>query len=153
MISYTELRDIRTQCSHYPRNLMTKHRRHWNDIVSSEQKVGMTQAGRLHLDENFAPNRRRDVHVPEVEPAAECVDYKCLHLGPPSSRPRTNLVLQTAGMGRRFAGFEVGPNRSGLWFLLSAFRLREFDKDYLIRPRHLYYQTNRDKLSEWSCGI
>jgi hypothetical protein len=93
MISDTELRDIGTDRGHNPRDLVTKHRRHWNDIVSSEQKVGMTQAGRLHLDENFAPNRCRDVHFLEVEPAAECVNYKCLHLGPPSRRPRTNLVL------------------------------------------------------------
>jgi hypothetical protein len=47
----------------------------------------------------------------------------------------------------------VFPNRFGLWFLLSALPLRESDKDYLIGPKHLYYQTNRDKVSEWSCGI
>jgi hypothetical protein len=159
MISDTELRDIGTDHGHNPRDLVTQHCRRWNDIVSSEQKVGMTQAGRLHLDENFAPNRGRDVHVLEIEPATECVNYKRLHLWPPCSCRRTSLMFQAGGrgiMGRRFAGFEVlrfPRNRLGLGPLLSAFRLREFDKDYLIRPRHLYYQINRDKLSEWNCGI
>jgi hypothetical protein len=47
VISDTELCDIRTQCKHYPRNLVTKHRRRWNDIVSSEKEVGVTQPKRL----------------------------------------------------------------------------------------------------------
>jgi hypothetical protein len=80
VISDTELRDVRTDCGHDPRDLVTKHRWRWNDIASSEQKVGMTQPGRSHLDENFAPNRRGDVHVLEIEPSTECVNYKCLHL-------------------------------------------------------------------------
>ena len=110
MISDTELRDIGTKRGHDPHDLVTKHRRHWNDIVSSEQKVGVTQAGRLHLDENFAPNRRRDVHVLEIEPATECVNYKCLHLGPPKQSPSNQPLLQAAGSGTgwRFAGFEIG---------------------------------------------
>jgi hypothetical protein len=33
----------------------------------------MTQAGGLHIDKNFAPKRRGDVHILEVEPATECV--------------------------------------------------------------------------------
>ena len=81
MISDTELRDVRTYFSHYPRNLVTKHRRHWNDIVSSEQQVGVTQPRGLHVDEDFASDRRGDVDVLEIEPATECVNYKCLHLG------------------------------------------------------------------------
>jgi hypothetical protein len=36
VIADTELRDLRTDYSHYPRNLVTKHRWEWNDIVSSE---------------------------------------------------------------------------------------------------------------------
>jgi hypothetical protein len=58
-------------------------------------------------------------------------------------------------MGWCFAGFEV-RRFSGIGLpSVSSFRVpfREFAKDCLIRPRHLYYQTNRDKLSEWSCGI
>ena len=110
MISDAELRDIGPNRGRDPRDLVTKHHRRWNDIVSSKQKVGMTQAGRLHLDENFAPNRRRDVNVLEVEPAAERVNYKSFHLGPPSSCPQTNLMSQAAGrgtMGWRFAGLKV----------------------------------------------
>jgi hypothetical protein len=80
VISDTELRDVRPHCSHYPRNLVTKHRRRRNNIVSGEQQVGMAQPGRSHLDENFAPNRGGDVNVLEIEPATECVNYKCLHL-------------------------------------------------------------------------
>jgi hypothetical protein len=120
VISHTDLRDVRTHCSHYSRDLVTKYRRHWNDIVSSEEKVGVTQARGLHVDEDFASDRRSDVHVLEIEPATECVNYKCLHLGPPSSRPRINLVFQAAGrgtMGWRFADFEVGRfARIGLVF-------------------------------------
>jgi hypothetical protein len=81
MISDTELCDIGTDCGHNPRDLMAKHRRHWNDIVSSEQKVGMAQAGRLHLDENFASYRSSDVNVLEIEAATECVKHERLHLG------------------------------------------------------------------------
>jgi hypothetical protein len=42
VISDTDLRDIGTDCGHDPRDLVTKHRWQWNDIVSSEQKVRMT---------------------------------------------------------------------------------------------------------------
>jgi hypothetical protein len=42
----------------------------------------MTQPGRLHIDKNFASHRRRDLHVLEIEPAAQCVNDKPLHAGP-----------------------------------------------------------------------
>ena len=58
MISDTELRDIGTDRGHNPRNLVTKHRRRWNDIVSSEKQVGVTQPGRSHLDKNFGFDHR-----------------------------------------------------------------------------------------------
>ena len=35
---------------------------------------------------------------------------------------------------------------------LSSSRV-EFDSERPMCPRHLYYQTNRDKVSGWSCGI
>ena len=41
-------------------------------------------------------------------------------------------------------------HRQALCWLPSCIKC---DKDYPIGPRHLYYQTNRDKVSEWSCGI
>jgi hypothetical protein len=31
--------------------------------------------------------------------------------------------------------------------------MNECDNGCQIRPRHPYYQTNRDKVSEWNCGI
>jgi hypothetical protein len=81
VISHTELRDIGTDCSYDPRDLVTKHRRRWNEIVSGEKQVRVTQPGRAHFDENFAPDGRGDVHVLEIEPATDCVEHKCLHAG------------------------------------------------------------------------
>ena len=82
MISDTELRDVGTDCSHDPRNLVTQHRRRRNDIVSGEKQVGVTQPRRLHVDKNFASDRRGDVHVLEIEPMTECVQDKCFHIWP-----------------------------------------------------------------------
>jgi hypothetical protein len=62
-----ELRDVWTHRSHDPGNLMTKHRRRRDDIVSSKQQVGVAQARRLHIDEHFAPQRRGDLNVLEIE--------------------------------------------------------------------------------------
>ena len=80
MISDTELRDVRTYCSHYPRNLVTKHRRRWNDIVSSEKQVGVTQPRSLHVDEDFASDRRSDVNVFQIKPMTEGVQDQCFHV-------------------------------------------------------------------------
>jgi hypothetical protein len=41
MIPDMELRDLRTDRSYDPRNLVTQHRRRWNDFVSGKQQVGM----------------------------------------------------------------------------------------------------------------
>jgi hypothetical protein len=62
-----ELRDVWTHRRHDPDNLMTKHRRRRDDIVSSKQQVGVAQARRLHIDEHFAPQRRGDLNVLEIE--------------------------------------------------------------------------------------
>ena len=59
---------------------MAEHARSRNDIVRSEKQVGVTQPGRSHLDEDFASDRRGNVHVLEFEPTTECVNYKRLHL-------------------------------------------------------------------------
>ena len=83
MIPDTELRDVGTDCEHDPCDLVTQHRRRRNEIVSGKQQIGVTQPGRPHLDENFAPDRRGNVHILEVEPVAECVNYKRLHWWPP----------------------------------------------------------------------
>jgi hypothetical protein len=79
VISDTDMRYVGADSRHDTGDLVTKHRWRRSDIVSGEQQVGVTQSGRLHLDENFAPNRRGDVHILEVEPATECVYYKRLH--------------------------------------------------------------------------
>jgi hypothetical protein len=126
VISDTELRDIRTHCSHDSRNLMTKHRRRWNDIVSSKKQVGVTQPGGLHVDQDFASHRRGYIHILEVEPTAKCVEYERLHLWPPYSCPQTDLMFRAAARrtpGWRFAGFEV-RRFSGIGLACVFFFLR-----------------------------
>ncbi len=44
VISDTEMRDIRTDCCHDPRDLVTQDRWRRNDVVSGEQEVRMTEA-------------------------------------------------------------------------------------------------------------
>ena len=79
-----ELRDIRTYRSYDPRNLVTKHRRHRDNIVSSKQQIGVAQARCLHIDERFASYRRGNLNVLEIESSTECINDKCLHLALPS---------------------------------------------------------------------
>jgi hypothetical protein len=84
VISDVDLHDIGTYFGNDPGDLVTKHRWDWNDMVRGEEHVGVTQPGRLHVDENFVPNRRGDVYNLEVEPTTECVDYKRIHVWPPT---------------------------------------------------------------------
>src|SRR5579871_854673 len=74
-----ELRHVRTHRSHDPGNLVTKHRRRRDDIVSSKQQVGVAQARCLHIDENFASYRRGDLNVLEIESSTDRIEYKGLH--------------------------------------------------------------------------
>ena len=95
MISNMELRNLRTYRSYDPRNLVTKYRRHRDNIVGSKQQIGVAQARRLHIDENFAFYRRGNLNVLEIESATECINYKCLHL--------TSLhTVSASGRGRYF---------------------------------------------------
>ena len=80
MISHTELHDFRTHGRHDPRNLVTKHHRRWDDIVSGEKQVGVTQPGGLHVDEDFASDRRSDVNVFKIKPMTERVQDQCFHV-------------------------------------------------------------------------
>ena len=80
VISDADLRDIGTYFGNDPGDLVTKHRRGWNDIVCGKEQVGVTQPGCSHLDEDFAPDRRGNVQVLEFESTTECVNYKRLHL-------------------------------------------------------------------------
>src|ERR1700735_907934 len=160
MISEADLCDIRTHCGHNARNLVTEHRRHWNYIVSGEKQVGVAEACGLHVDEDFAPNRPGNVHVLEIEPEAERVNYKCLHAcGLLNRSVEANYRSKAAGIGTvgwSFAGFDVAHCRGIGWPSVSSCRVPlvdECDNGCQIRPRYLYYQTNRDKVSEWNCGI
>jgi hypothetical protein len=97
VISDTKLHDIGADFGHEPGDLVAQHGRHRNDIVRGEQQVGATQSGRLYLYENFAPNRRRDVHILEVESTTQCVDYKRFHaacLPLPPNRPAPRKVTE-----------------------------------------------------------
>jgi hypothetical protein len=112
VVAGLNLRDVRTYRSDDPCDLVAEHARSRNDVVRSEKQISVTQPRRSHFDEDFAPNRRGNVHVLELESATEFINYKRLHLH------ECNLI-----------------------------------KGSLMRPRHLYYQTDRDKVSVWNCGI
>jgi hypothetical protein len=76
-ISDIELRYVGTDRGYDPDDFVTQDRRRRHEIGSGERQVSVTQSGCLHIDGDFAPNRRGDVHVLEVEAATECVKYKC----------------------------------------------------------------------------
>ena len=79
MIADAELRDIRADLGDDSRDLVAEYRRKRSDIVRGKQKIGVTQPGRAHVDENFAPNGRRYVHILKVEASTERVNYQRLH--------------------------------------------------------------------------
>src|ERR1700733_4902480 len=85
VLARAKLPDVWTYFGNDPCDFMTKHGREWNKIVSSKQQIGVAQPGRLYVNENFAPDRLGDFHPLQVEPTAERVNYKCLHLWPPCS--------------------------------------------------------------------
>jgi hypothetical protein len=129
VIPDTEVRDIGAEFRHYPRDLVAKHGRCWEDSVGGEEKVSVTQPGRSHIDQNFAPNRRGDVHVLEIEPTTDCVKHKRFQVRP--SYVPTDLTFQSGRDKNHrpafclFRGWPLFPNRFGLRFLLTAFHLRE----------------------------
>ena len=94
MISNTELSDVGADLSDDSRNLVAEHRRHRNDVVRGEQQVGVTEPGRLHVDQNFAPNRCGDVDVFEIESASECIDDKRFHPWHPLCAARVQASFQ-----------------------------------------------------------
>jgi hypothetical protein len=73
VIPKTELRDIRADFRHDSRDFVAKHGWCRKDRIGGEEQVRVTQTGRLHINQNFAPHRRGDVHILEVEPATERV--------------------------------------------------------------------------------
>jgi hypothetical protein len=64
---------------------VTEHGWRWNEIMRGKEQVSVTQPGRLHVYENFAPNGRGDVHILEIEPTTDSVDHKRLHVPLPYS--------------------------------------------------------------------
>jgi hypothetical protein len=56
MIADAELCDIQANLGDDPTHLMAKYCWKRNDVVRGQQKIGVTQPGRLHLDEDFAAN-------------------------------------------------------------------------------------------------
>jgi hypothetical protein len=79
MVSDTDVCDVRADGGDDPRDLVTQHGGRRRDIVRGEQQIRVAQAGCVNVDECFPPNRRSDVHVLEVEPATECVEYQRFH--------------------------------------------------------------------------
>jgi hypothetical protein len=86
MIADTELRDIRANFRHYSGDLVAEHGRCREYRVRSEEQVGVTEARRLHIDKNFAPDRLCDPHFLEVEWTADGINDKRLHANPPFIR-------------------------------------------------------------------
>ena len=73
VIPDAELRDIWADFRHDSRDFVAKHGGHRKDRIGSEEQVCVTQTGRLHINENFAPNRRGNVHILEIEPVTDRV--------------------------------------------------------------------------------
>jgi hypothetical protein len=94
MITDTDLRNVGTDCRHNPGDLVTKHRRRRNEIMSCKEQVSVTQRGRLSVCENFVPNRRGDVHILEVEPTTDSAEHKRLHMASLQS-PSRHLAFQS----------------------------------------------------------
>ena len=86
MIPDADLPHLGADCRHDPGDLVTKHRRRRNEIVSGEEQISVTQPGRLYVYENFAPNGHRNADVLEVKPTTDSVEHKRLHERPPYNR-------------------------------------------------------------------
>jgi hypothetical protein len=82
VIPDSKLHDLRADFRHHPRDLVPKHGRHGNDVVRSEEQVGVAQPGGLHVNQHFTPHRRRNLHILEIKAATQCVHYKCFHFAP-----------------------------------------------------------------------
>jgi hypothetical protein len=75
MIAAAELCDIRADLGDDTGDLMAKYRGERSDIVRRKQKIGVTQPGCLHIDENFTPNGRSHINVLKVETTTRRVHY------------------------------------------------------------------------------
>jgi hypothetical protein len=75
MIADAELCNIRADLGDDTADLVAKYRGQRSDIVRGKQKIGMTQPGRPHLDENFTPNGRSHINILKIEATTERVNY------------------------------------------------------------------------------
>jgi hypothetical protein len=67
--------DIRADLSDDTGDLIAKDGGERRYIVRRKQKIGVTQPGRLHLDESFASNGRSHVNILKVEATTGRVNY------------------------------------------------------------------------------
>ena len=86
MISNPELGDVGPDFSDDPGDLVAENSRHRNDVMGSEQQVGVTEPGGSHVDQNFPSDGCGNVDLFEIESATGCVDDKRLHVRPSHSR-------------------------------------------------------------------
>jgi hypothetical protein len=100
VISDAELRDFGPHGGHDPVELVTEDRRHPHEVVRGEQEVGVAQPGGSNLDEDLPPHRRGEVHVLELEPAADGVQNECLHTAR-ACAGRRRLARQALSRKRR----------------------------------------------------
>ena len=75
MIADAELCDIRADLGDDTGDLMAKYRGERSDTVRRKQQIGVTQPGRLDLDENFTPNGRSHINILKVEATTGRVNY------------------------------------------------------------------------------
>ena len=96
--------------------------------MSGKEQVSVTQPGGLYVDENLVPNGCGYVHILEVEPTTDTIEYKRLHPWPPYSRFEPTSRSRAAGRAMdwlfadsRLAGF---PKSVALGWLFAAVHLR-----------------------------
>jgi hypothetical protein len=75
MIADAELCGIGANLGDDTRDLVAKYSRERSDIVRRKQKIGVTQPGRLDLDENFTPHGRSHINILQVEDTTGPVNY------------------------------------------------------------------------------
>jgi hypothetical protein len=80
VISDTELCDVRANLGDDPETSWPNTAGVGTISLGRKQQIGVTQPGRLDLDENFTPNRHGNVNVLEIEAATERTQHKSLHL-------------------------------------------------------------------------
>jgi hypothetical protein len=102
VIPHAELRDVWTDCRHNSRDLMAEDRRRRENRAGGEEQVRVAQPGRSHINQDLTPYRRGNLHILEIEPMADRVNDKRLHVRPPF---RTDLAFQCGRESNRGRAF------------------------------------------------